>query len=264
MDGEQLLRAIGAVKPADAVDEMRRDFRRIMFEEDQKRLQRATERSLSVQVDSTGLPSWRDVVEPHDDVARGSFQLAQFAADLRQVHQGIAGPEYGDPTEFFGRTYLTRGLRYLMEQAVQRLNGVGGEPVIDLMTTFGGGKTHSLLAVYHAASGTPADKLSGMREVLDTLGLAELPNRVNRAVLVGNDLSVLGSTKSDGTVVNTMWGELAWQLGGPEGFAMIARYDEKSAPPPTTELAALFEKYGPCVYPHRRMGGLPTAAMVAR
>ncbi|MFD0657852.1 Swt1 family HEPN domain-containing protein [Thermocatellispora tengchongensis] len=126
MDGEHLLRSIGAVEQADAVDEMRREFRRIMFEEDQKRIQRAKERSLSVQVDSTGLPAWRDVVEPHDDVARGSFQLAQFAADLRQVHQGIAGPEYGDPTEFFGRTYLTRGLRYLLEQAVQRLTGVGG------------------------------------------------------------------------------------------------------------------------------------------
>lgn len=247
MDGEQLLRAIGAVEQADMVDEMRRDFRRIMFEEDQKRLQRAKERSLSVQVDSTGLPAWRDVVEPHDDVARGSFQLAQFAADLRQVHQGVAGPEYGDPTEFFGRTYLTRGLRYLLEQAVQRLNGIGGEPVIDLMTTFGGGKTHSLLAVYHAASGMPADRLPGMREVLDSLGIAELSEKANRAVLVGNDLSVLGSTKPDGTVVNTVWGELAWQLGGPEAFAMLARYDEKSAPPPTTDLAALFEKYGPCV-----------------
>lgn len=247
MDGEQLLRDINAVIQADAVDDMRRDFRRVMFEEDQKRLQRAQEKSLSVQVDSTGLPAWRDVVEPHDDVARGSFQLAQFAADLRQVHQGVAGPEYGDPTEFFGRTYLTRGLRYLLEQAVLRMNGVGGEPVIDLMTTFGGGKTHSLLAVYHAASGVAADKLPGMREVLDNLGVKELPRAVNRAVLVGNDLSVLGSTKPDGTVVNTMWGELAWQLGGREAFAMLARYDDRSAPPPTTELAALLSKFGPCV-----------------
>lgn len=247
MDGEHLLRSVGAVEQADAVDEMRRDFRRLMFEEDQKRLQRAKEKSLSVQVDFTGLPAWRDVVEPHDDVARGSFQLAQFAADLRQVHQGVAGPEYGDPTEFFGRTYLTRGLRYLLEQTVQRLNGVGGEPVIDLMTTFGGGKTHSLLAVYHAASGVPADRLPGMRDVLDGLGVTALPSKVARAVLVGNDLSVLGSTKSDGTVVNTMWGELAWQLGGSEGFAMIARYDAKSAPPPTTDLVTLFEMCGPCV-----------------
>lgn len=247
MDGEQLLRSIGAVVQADVADEMRRDFRRVMFEEDQKRLQREKEKSLSVQVDSAGLPSWRDVVEPHDDVARGSFQLAQFAADLRQVHQGVAGPEYGDPSEFFGRTYLTRGLRYLLEQAVQRLNGVGGEPVIDLMTTFGGGKTHSLLAVYHAASGVSADNLPGMREILDGLGIRELPTKVKRAVLVGNDLSVLGSTKPDGTVVNTMWGELAWQLGGAEAFAMLARYDAESDSPPTTEIARLFRMYGPCI-----------------
>lgn len=247
MDGEHLLRQVGAVEQADRVDEMRREMRHIMFEEDQKRRQRQQEKALTVQLNSAGLPAWRDVVEPHDDVAKGRFQLAQFAADLRQVHQGVAGSEYGDPTEFFERTHLTRGLRYLLEQTAQRLAGTGGEPVIDLMTTFGGGKTHSLLAVYHVGSGVPADKLPGMRDVLSDLGIAELPSSVRRAVLVGNDVSVLGSPKSDGTFVNTMWGELAWQLGGAEGFQSLARYDAESAPPPTTELAALFRKYGPCV-----------------
>ena len=247
MDGEHLLRSIGATAQADKADEMRREYRRIVFEEDQKRLQRAREKALSVQVDSAGLPAWRDVVEPHDDVARGTFELAQFAADLRQVHQGIASPEYGDPAEFFGRTYLTRGLRYLLEQAVKRMTGTGGEPVLDLMTTFGGGKTHSLLAVYHAASGVSADDLPGMRDVLDGLGVAELPDGVSRAVLVGNDISVLGSQKADGTTVNTMWGELAYQLGGAEGYEMLARYDEKSVPPTTTDLASLLSAYGPCV-----------------
>jgi len=247
MDSEHILRSIGAVQQADKADEMRREFRRLMFEEDQKKLQRAQEKALSVQVDSTGLPAWRDVVEPHDDVARGTFELAQFAADLRQVHQGVAGPEYGDPVEFFGRTYLTRGLRYLLEQAVKRMTGTGGEPVLDLMTTFGGGKTHSLLAVYHAASGVSADDLPGMRDVLDGLGVTELPDGVSRAVLVGNDISVLGSQKADGTTVNTMWGELAYQLGGAEGYAMLARYDEKSVPPTTTDLASLLSAYGPCV-----------------
>lgn len=247
MDCEHLLRSIGAVKQAEIGDEMRREFRRIVFEDDQKRLQRAREKALSVQLNSAGLPAWRDVVEPHDDVARGTFELAQFAADLRQVHLGIASSEYGDPAEFFGRTYLTRGLRYLLEQAVKRLTGSGGEPVLDLMTAFGGGKTHSLLAVYHAASGTSADDLAGMREVLDGLDIAELPIGVNRAVLVGNDISVLGSKKADGTVVNTMWGELAHQLGGAEGYRMLARYDEKSVPPTTTDLAAVLAKYGPCI-----------------
>jgi predicted AAA+ superfamily ATPase len=247
MDGEHILRSIGAVQQADKADEMRREFRRLMFEEDQKRLQRAQEKALSVQVDSTGLPAWRDVVEPHDDVARGTFELAQFAADLRQVHQGIAGPEYGDPVEFFGRTYLTRGLRYLLEQAVKRLNGGGGEPVVDLMTTFGGGKTHSLLAVYHAAAGLPAEKLPGMRALLDGIGLNELPAKVYRAVLVGNDLSILGMPKTDGLTVNTLWGELAYQLGGEVGYAMVARYDEQSVPPTTTAIADLLAEYSPCI-----------------
>lgn len=247
MDGEHVLRSIGAVPQADKADEMRREFRRLMFEEDQKRLQRAQEKALSVQVDSTGLPAWRDVVEPHDDVARGTFELAQFAADLRQVHQGIAGPEYGDPVEFFGRTYLTRGLRYLLEQAVKRLSGGGGEPVVDLMTTFGGGKTHSLLAVYHLAAGIPAEELPGMRELLDGIGVAELPATVHRAVLVGNDLSILGMPKPDGVTVNTLWGELAYQLGGKNGYELVARYDEQSVPPTTTAIADLLTKYGPCI-----------------
>lgn len=247
MDGEHILRSIGAAQQADKADEMRREFRRLMFEEDQKRLQRAQEKALSVQVDSTGLPAWRDVVEPHDDVARGTFELAQFAADLRQVHQGIAGPEYGDPVEFFGRTYLTRGLRYLLEQAVKRLSGGGGEPVVDLMTTFGGGKTHSLLAVYHLAAGTPAEKLPGMRELLDGIGVAELPATVHRAVIVGNDLSILGMPKADGMTVNTLWGELAYQLGGQSGYEMVKRYDEQSVPPTTTAIADLLAKHGPCI-----------------
>ena len=198
MDGEHILRSIGAVQQADKADEMRREFRRLMFEEDQKRLQRAQEKALSVQVDSTGLPAWRDVVEPHDDVARGTFELAQFAADLRQVHQGRRRPEYGDPVEFFGRTYLTRGLRYLLEQAIKRLAGGGGEPVVDLMTSFGGGKTHSLLAVYHAAAGVPAEKLPGMRELLDGIGVKELPGEGQSRRSGRQRLSILGMPKAGG------------------------------------------------------------------
>jgi predicted AAA+ superfamily ATPase len=247
MDSEHILRSIGAVQQADKADEARREFRRLMFEEDQKRLQRAQEKALSVQVDSTGLPAWRDVVEPHDDVARGTFELAQFAADLRQVHQGVAGPEYGDPVEFFGRTYLTRGLRFLLEQAIKRLSGLGGEPVVDLMTTFGGGKTHSLLAVYHAASGVPAEQLPGVRDLLDGIGVDELPGKVNRAVLVGNDLSILGMPKPEGFTVNTLWGELAYQLGGRAGYDLLARYDAESAPPTTSDLVKLLTTFGPSV-----------------
>jgi len=246
-DGEHLLRQIGAFKQADEVDDLRRELRRVRFDKDQKQYQAATEKQLSVRLDTSGLPAWRDVVEPHDDVAQGTFQLAQFAADLRQVAQGIARPEYGDPIQFFDRTYITRGLRYLLAQTLQRLNGVGGEPVIDLMTTFGGGKTHSEIAVFHLAGGTPADSLLGVREICEELGVGDVPAGVRRAVIVGNDFSVLGSDKPDGTTVNTMWGELAWQLGGTDGYERVARYDTNGVPPPTTELAALLAAYAPCV-----------------
>lgn len=245
-DAEHLARALGDAVVADELEDARREFRRVRFEEDQRRLQRAAQRNLAVQFDAGALPSWRAVVEPHDDVARGTFQLAQFAADLRLVHQGKAGPEYGDPAAFFERTYLTRGLRDLLKTAARRVTGRGGDPVVDLMTTFGGGKTHSLLGVYHLCSGLSPDAMDGVREVCDEAGVDALPKQVNRAVIVGNDLSVLGKDH-DGIHVNTMWGELAWQLGGTDGYQVVAEFDRRSVPPPTTVLEGLLEQFSPCV-----------------
>ncbi|MBU6150404.1 MAG: DUF499 domain-containing protein [Chloroflexi bacterium] len=246
-DGELVLRSIGAVKEADEVEEMRQELRRIRFEKDQKKHLAAAEAGLTVTLNTAGLPPWREVVEPHDDVAQGTYQLAEFAADLRQVHQGIARPEYGDPEQFYSRTFITRGLKYLLTQTLQRLNGMGGEPVIDLMTTFGGGKTHSEIAVYHLAGGTPASALSGVAELCEAAGVPGVPTNVKRAVIVGNDLAVIGSTKPDGTEVRTMWGELAYQLGGPEGYAMVEKYDVDSVPPPTTAIANMLQAHSPCV-----------------
>jgi len=246
-DAEALLRAVGGVMQADQVSKMRTDLRRLRYEKDQRRQVEEIQKGLAVALNSAGLPAWRDIVEPHDDVAQGTYQLAEFAADLRQVHLGVARPEYADPEQFYNRTFLTRGLQYLLTQTVLRMNGQGGEPVIDLMTTFGGGKTHSEIAVYHLASGTPLDRLAGIGELCEKAGVPGIPATVNRAVIVGNDLSILGSTKDDGTVVRTMWGELAWQLGGRAGYDMLARYDEQSAPPPTSDIAALLEAFSPCV-----------------
>ncbi|MDZ4826308.1 MAG: Swt1 family HEPN domain-containing protein [Actinomycetota bacterium] len=91
-----------------------------------------------------------------DDVARGKFQLAEFAADLHQVSVGEGLSEYRDPVPFFERTFLTAGLRRLLGQAVERLTSQGATPIVDLQTGFGGGKTHSMIALYHLLSGTPA------------------------------------------------------------------------------------------------------------
>lgn len=114
-----------------------------------------------------GLPSWRNVIEPHPDVAHGRYKNAEFAADLAQVARGEGAYEYRDPVEFFSRTYVTEGMKGLLVQALRRVNGLDGEPVIQLKTAFGGGKTHSMLALYHLLRGrAPSKKITSIKSVL--------------------------------------------------------------------------------------------------
>ena len=87
-----------------------------------------------------GLLPWKEVVTPHDDVATGEFQQAEFAADMAKVHNGSAPTEYLNPGEFFSRTYLTDGLSVMLVHAAKRLSGKSGDPVVELQTNFGGGK----------------------------------------------------------------------------------------------------------------------------
>jgi hypothetical protein len=171
------------------------------------------------------LKPWREVVTPHADVASGRYQQAEFAADLWQVHLGEGSDEYRKPAEFFRRTFLTQSLKQLLVSGVQRLAGQGGDPVVQLQTNFGGGKTHSMLALYHLFSGVQASELAGVDVVMAEAGVKTLP-KARRVVLVGNKISPGNPvTKPDGTVVRTLWGELAYQLGGKKAFARIAWFD---------------------------------------
>ena len=113
---------------------------------------------------------------PHKDVASGRYQQAEFAADLWQVHLGEGTDEYRNPAEFFRRTYLTESLKRLLVGAVQRLAGQGGDPVVQLQTNFGGGKTHSMLALYHLFSGTAPGELAGIDAVLQEAGVEVAPD----------------------------------------------------------------------------------------
>jgi predicted AAA+ superfamily ATPase len=109
------------------------------------------------------MKAWRDVIHPNADVLAGTLQAAEFAADLSAVHEGKATAGSQDARTFYARTYVTAGLSTLLKQVVRRLNGTGGDPVINLQTSFGGGKTHSLLAVYHLATRTgSARTLAGL------------------------------------------------------------------------------------------------------
>ena len=122
------------------------------------------------------LKPWREVAVPHEDVLKGTFQQAEFAADLSRVHAGSATAEYQDPALFFQRTFITEGMRLLLDSVLKRLVGRGGDPVIQLQTAFGGGKTHTMLAVYHLAKGeVPVSDLPGIPPILDSAQITELP-----------------------------------------------------------------------------------------
>lgn len=241
---ERLLTAVSAAPQAEELTQMKAELLRVRFDEQTRSEKRKAGGTLIEAAAAGNLKPWREVVTPHADVASGRYQQAEFAADLWQVHVGEGTDEYRDPAEFFRRTFLTESLQRLLVGGVQRLTGQGGDPVVQLQTNFGGGKTHSMLALYHLFSGAKASDLAGIDAVLAEAGVTELPT-AKRVVLVGNKLSPGNpTTKPDGTVVRTLWGELAYQLGGAEAYARVAADDEKATSPGDT-LRELFNDYGP-------------------
>lgn len=241
----RLLTAISAPQ-AEEIGRMKMELRRLIFDEQVRGEKRKAGGSLIEAATTGALKPWREVVTPHVDVASGRYQQAEFAADLWQVHLGQGTDEYRKPAEFFRRTYLTESLKRLLVSGVQRLAGQGGDPVVQLQTNFGGGKTHSMLALYHLVSGASPGELSGVDGVMAAAGVKTLP-KARRVVLVGNKISPGNPvTKPDGTVVRTLWGELAHQLGGKKAYARIAKDDEKATSPGDV-LRELFVEYGPCL-----------------
>ncbi len=241
----RLLTAISAPEAAEA-EKMKSELLRLRFNEQARQARRhGAQTALRIGAASS-LPAWRNVVAPHPDVASGRYNQAEFAADLWQVYRNEGSDEYRDPAEFFRRTYLTESLRAMLVGAVGRLTSGLGDPVIQLQTNFGGGKTHSMLALYHLFSGVPPTSLAGVDEIMAEARVQGLP-RVRRVVLVGNKISpARPDRKPDGTVVRTLWGELAWQLGGRDAYARIAADDEKGTSPGDA-IRGLLDDFGPCV-----------------
>ena len=198
------------------------------------------------------LKSWRDVIWPHADVSEGRYKKAEFAADLSQVINGKASFEYRDPVEFFGRTYITTGMSNLLIQALERISGKGGEPVVQLKTAFGGGKTHTMLALYHMFSGRVSpENIPALKPLTDKVGLAAIP-KANIAVLVGTALNKSSSRRPadmPGITINTLWGEMAYQLakaaGDPSLYDIVKEADKKGVNPGSAALTELFDKSGP-------------------
>ena len=190
---------------------------------------------------------WREIAKPHKDVLEGTFKQSEFAADISAVAAGKASDEYQDAEMFFSRTYITEGMRLLLLSVVQRLAGKGGDPVIQLQTAFGGGKTHTMLAVLHMASrNVDISELRGIPEILKEAGVEDIP-KANIAIIDGIKLSPSQPVKHKGIATNTLWGELAMQLSGEDGYALVANSDNDGTSPGKEVLSQLIKNAAPCV-----------------
>jgi predicted AAA+ superfamily ATPase len=242
----RLLTAVAAAEQAVEVDRMRQELMRIRFDEQARHTQRRAAVAPIDGAPASGLNPWREIITPHPDVASGRYLQAEFAADLHQVWRDEGADEYRNPVEFFRRTFLTDGLSELLCNGVRRWTGHGGDPVVELQTNFGGGKTHSLIALYHLASGHSPTELPGIEAMLAAAEL-DAPPAVNRAVLVGQMIDPgRDHPKPDGTVVRTLWGEVAWQLGGAKGYELVAPSDARGTNPGEA-LKDLLRRHAPCL-----------------
>lgn len=140
------------------------------------------------------------VAIPHKDILEGRLTMDVFAADLWEVYKGRAIEDYQNPDVFFKKTYITAGLRNLLEITSKRLRGEGGDPVIQIQTPFGGGKTHSLIALYHTFT-NPESVTPYFDKALNA----------NVVVIVG---TAIGPREENGSITGTLWGEIERQLEG--------------------------------------------------
>jgi hypothetical protein len=182
---------------------------------------------------------WYRVAVPREDLREGRpLDAAQFAVHLDQVVAGDAPAEYGDPERFLARTLLTEGLARITGEVLTRLSGRrdGANAVLNLVTAFGGGKTHALTLLYHLARlGPAADALPGVRALLEATGLPSVPQAAV-AVFVGTRWDAVTGTGGDGEPARrTPWGDIAWQLARatdrPDLFAAVAEQDEARVRP---------------------------------
>ena len=198
---------------------------------------------------------WWKVAVPHEDIRKGRMDPSVFAIDLGDVAAGNAPREYCDPVRFFTRTYMTNGLRELLVKVVATLYKRETKsdlqrtaPVVQLVTPFGGGKTHSLLALYHLARSY--DKVKSLEQVKDVVKEANLSSvpKTNVACIDGTHLdALLGDKKKEGVTVRTLWGEIAYQLGGAKLYELVKEHDQKLVSPGKERLRKVLCEASPCL-----------------
>lgn len=201
----------------------------------------------AAEASSSALKPWIQVALPHPDVLENRFKEAEFAADLFAVDAGLATDDYADAASFFRITFLTEGLRRVLTATLQRLAGSGGDPVIGLQTAFGGGKTHTMLAVLHLARSADLSVLAGVGPLAEKAGVTAW-RKAKTAVFVGSskgtDVSLI---LKDGPKVHTLWGYIAWQLAGEEGLKLVAESEAARTNPGSELMVEVLRLAGPCV-----------------
>ena len=189
------------------------------------------------------LKPWRAVARPHPDILAGRFSQSEFAADLTAIELGRAAPDYQDPAAFFNITFVTDGMKKVLTAAAARLAGAGGEPVIGLQTVFGGGKTHTMLALRHMAGAAEPRRLAG---IADMIAVGWRPARI--FTLVGTGLGARQRlSRDDEPPLYTPWGVMAWRLAGQAGLDLLAEAEAAFSAPGSERLATLLELARPCL-----------------
>ena len=199
--------------------------------------------------DSLPLKSWFDNCLPHYDIRKGVLDESVFAANLNEVVMGTAPEVYINPITFFAKTYVTAGLRDIANRVIKALNGEETQNrVISLQTGFGGGKTHTLISLYHIIkSGARLLNIESCANILQN-GVQPNFNDAKVAVFTNNTTDVSqGRLTADGIRINTLWGEIAYQLGGVESYELIRQNDEERIAPSSTVFKPILEKAGTCL-----------------
>ena len=187
------------------------------------------------------VPTIFETCRPRADVLAGAVAEADFAADLARVAagRGAGNDEYRDPARFFANTWPTRGLRNLLANICRRLSGAGGEAaaIFRLDTSYGGGKTHGLIALTHAARG-----MAGVSNAAEFVDPSSIPRGgVRVAAFDGENADPAnGRAMGEGVLARTPWGEIAWALAGREGWERVRRSDEDGVAPGAETLRELF------------------------
>ena len=176
---------------------------------------------------------WFKNIRPHKDIQDGHLDESIFAANLAEVAAGTGREIYTNPEMFFQKTYFTAGLKNIAKRVVQGLNGGqdADNRVISLQTGFGGGKTHTLISLFHLAKwGKKSIRSKHTKVLLETTGEPKFDS-AHIAVFTNNTNDPLQGRKVDGFTIRTIWGDLAYQLGGAAAYEIIKANDEKQIAP---------------------------------